>query len=376
MANFQKYPKSSLGHLLKHYERSVDENGQHIRYGNQDIKTDLSSQNYNLGPDRDIDQLEFIKKRTSEVSCLNRKDVNVMCSWVVTLPKELPLDQEREFFEKTYDFLQKRYGGEENVISSYVHLDENRPHMHFSFVPVVQDKKKGHLKVSAKEAVNRIDLQKFHLDLAKTLELHFKRDLGIINEATKEGNKSIVELKRGTALLEVKEQKNILENQIKSLQSEKQGLESKLNTLKSDLNHVRDNLRTLDDVKFDLNKIDSLEAKFGVLNKNKVTIDADEFESLKKLAKKSIVLEKSLANLTSEKNSAQADLKKTYQLLQEDREKNQKITRKYKALKKENDTIKEILGPENMEKVMKRINLQEQKGLEKTLKPKVQDLEV
>lgn len=53
MANFQKYPKSSLGHLLKHYERSVDENGQHIRYGNQDIKTDLSSQNYNLGPDRD-----------------------------------------------------------------------------------------------------------------------------------------------------------------------------------------------------------------------------------------------------------------------------------------------------------------------------------
>ncbi|MGE4444945.1 MAG: hypothetical protein AB7E37_08260, partial [Candidatus Altimarinota bacterium] len=83
-----------------------------------------------------------------------------------------------------------------------------------------------------------------------------------------------------------------------------------------------------------------------------------------------------LANLTSEKNSIQADLKKAYQLLQEDREKNQKLTRKTNNLKKEIDTIKEILGPENMEKVMKKINLQEQKSLEKTLKPKVQDLEV
>ena len=367
MANFQKYPKSSLGHLLKHYERSVDENGQHIRYGNQDIKTDLSSQNYNLGPDRDMDQLEFIKKRTSEVSCLNRKDVNVMCSWVVTLPKELPLDQEREFFEKTYDFLQKRYGGEENVISSYVHLDENRPHMHFSFVPVVQDKKKGHLKVSAKEAVNRIDLQKFHLDLAKTLELHFKRDVGIINEATKEGNKSIIELKRGTALSELKEQKSILENQIKSLQSEKQGLESKINTLQSDLNHVRGDLKALNDVKFDLNKIDSLEAKYSVLNKNKVTVNADEFENLKKLAKKSIILEKNLANSTSEKKSIQTNFEKVYQLFEEERDKNQKLSRKNKVLEKENEIIKKALGPEKVEKFMQKINIQEKKILEKSL---------
>ncbi len=80
--------------------------------------------------------------------------------------------------------------------------------------------------------------------------------------------------------------------------------------------------------------------------------------------------------MTSEKNSIQADFKKSIQLLEDSREKNQKLTRKYKALEKENDTIKEILGPENMEKVMKKINLQEQKNLEKTSKPKVQDLEV
>lgn len=77
--------------------------------------------------------------------------------------------------------------------------------------------------------------------------------------------------------------------------------------------------------------------------------------------------------MTSEKNSIQADFKKSIQLLEDSREKNQKLTRKYKALEKENDTIKEILGPENMEKIKV---LQEKKSLEKTLKPKVQDLEV
>ena len=70
------------------------------------------------------------------------------------------------------------------------------------------------------------------------------------------------------------------------------------------------------------------------------------------------------------------EIRQAIQLLEDSREKNLKNIRKYKALEKENETIKEILGPENMGKVMKKINLQEQKSLEKTLKPKVQDLEV
>lgn len=303
MANVQKYNKSAVGHLLNHYERSVDEKGQHIKYGNQDIKTDLSVKNYNLGPDRDIRQLEFIKKRTSEVSCLNRKDVNVMCSWVVTLPKTLPVSQEREFFEKTYDFLQKRYGGEENVVSSYVHLDENQPHMHFSFVPVVQDKKKNHLKVSAKEAVSKADLQTFHKDLSKAMEIHFKKDIGILNESTKEGNKSILELKRDTVIAEIENQKSRLEKDVKSLENTKGSLQGKINTLKNDLNDLSRDFDKLKDVRVDIDEIDQINANKAMFNRN-LMISPEDLEELKKKTKGLILktndLEKKIDTLTQE----------------------------------------------------------------------------
>ena len=71
----------------------------------------------------------------------NRKDVNLMCTWIVTVPKDLPENEHEQFFKTTFDFLSDRYG-KENIISAYVHMDETIPHMHFAFIPGVPDKKK------------------------------------------------------------------------------------------------------------------------------------------------------------------------------------------------------------------------------------------
>lgn len=190
--------------MFAHYERAKDVNGDYIKFKNQDIDTEKTDQNYNLAPDRGMSQMDYAKQRCSEVQCLKRKDLNVMCSWVVTAPKTLPKQDEREFFEQTYKFLENRYGAK-NVISAHVHMDEISPHMHFSFVPVTYDKNKDIEKVNAKEKVSRADLQTFHKDLEKALERHFGREVGILNEATKEGDKCIEELKRGTAIEEVKQ---------------------------------------------------------------------------------------------------------------------------------------------------------------------------
>lgn len=190
--------------MFKHYERAMSEDGEYIKFGNQDIDTAFSGTNYNLAPDRDISQGEFVRQRCAEVRMQNRKDVNVMCSWVVTAPKDLPHDDERTFFVRAYDFLSERYG-KENIVSAYVHMDETTPHMHFAFVPVVEDKKRGGFKLSAKEAVDRKDLQTFHKDLDAYMTRVFGRDIGVLNEATKEGNKSIDELKRGTAAERISE---------------------------------------------------------------------------------------------------------------------------------------------------------------------------
>lgn len=134
MANAQKYTRAACGHLAAHYERRKDEKGEYVKFGNQDIDPQKTHLNYNLAPRRGVEQIDFIRQRTTEARTLKRDDVNVMCSWVVTLPeyrhhnKNLHVSPDKEqverlFFERSYRFLCDRYG-EQNVISAYVHKGE------------------------------------------------------------------------------------------------------------------------------------------------------------------------------------------------------------------------------------------------------------
>lgn len=158
--------------------------------------------NYNLAAkDQPLSQLDFIHKRLSEIKVLKRKDVNVMCDWIVTAPQELSKDDLPLFFAETYKFLNDRYG-KENVISAYVHLDETTPHIHYAFVPVVMDKKKNIPKLSAKERVPVRELKTFHPDLTKYMKSVFGRDIGIQNDATALGNQTIKQLKQKSENLE------------------------------------------------------------------------------------------------------------------------------------------------------------------------------
>jgi chromosome segregation ATPase len=194
MAHVAKYGKAALGHLCKHYERAKDDDGKYIKFGNEDIDTSKSCLNYNLAVHQRELQGSFIKKRCSEVYCLNRKDVNVMCSWVVTKPKEITEAETKDFFQQTYNFLSKRYG-KENVVSAYVHMDETTPHIHFTFVPVVYDKKKSRHTVSAKQVLTRSELKRFHPELEQYLEHYFGKYVGIENGATKLGNQNKEQLR-------------------------------------------------------------------------------------------------------------------------------------------------------------------------------------
>lgn len=192
MAHCMKHTKASCGHMFAHFDRKAE----HI--SNENVDRTRSHLNYNLAAHQQMEQGEFVRQRCSEVRCQNRKDVNVMVSWIVTAPKDLPQQAEPAFFQAAYDFLESRYG-RSNVVSAYVHMDEVTPHMHFAFVPVTEDRKRGGCKVSAKEVINRRDLQTFHADLSKYLEQQLGFPVNVLNEATKEGNRSIEQLKRQSA---------------------------------------------------------------------------------------------------------------------------------------------------------------------------------
>lgn len=249
MAHVKKYTMSAIGHMANHYGRSdVGQAAEYIIRGNENIDPNLTPLNYNLAAeDQQLPQVDFIHKRMSEIRVQKRADVNVLCDWVITQPKELPADRSRDFFESVYAFMRDRYG-KRNVISAYVHMDETTPHMHFAFVPVTEDKKRGGEKVSAKEVITKNDLKTFHTDLERHLDSFRDWHFEVVNEATKDGNKEIAELKKQTAHEEVLkaqqealqarqralqeqesikplvEQKNALRGEIEALQTEKEVL--------------------------------------------------------------------------------------------------------------------------------------------------------
>lgn len=265
MANCAKYTRGAMGHLMKHYERAKDENGEYVKFHNQEIDSNKTHLNYNLAPHRQS-QLEFLHKRLSEVYCLKRKDVNVMCSWVITAPKELPAERQREFFERSYQFLEKKYG-KENVISSYVHMDETQPHMHFAFVPIIYDKKKKREKVSAKEVISKTELQHFHKDFQSEMDkfcecYDFDFECNVLNGATANGNRTIQQLKieneqsfldellqrnneECSLITNLSEERERLIEDIKTLEVRKSTLEDKLNDLQGKIDAIDNNKKLL-----------------------------------------------------------------------------------------------------------------------------------
>jgi len=305
MANVQKYTRANVsgGGLIQHFERTKDENGEYHKWGNQDIDPSRSHLNYNLAPDRgsvmgdcegdlgivgDGGQWSFLQRRLSEVHCHKREDVNILCSWIITAPQSLfggwndddrrnswssdnnnpnelldPTTSQnlRKFFEESYKFLNNKYsnGTDKNVMSAYVHMDETTPHLHYAFIPVVWNEKKQREKVSAKEALDWSGrgLNKFHPELEAHMEKVFGFQVGILNEATKDGNKTVTELKRQTAL---DEQRKIADEQEK--------IKSQALSTKSDLEQTQNQLTVtkvvLDDIEGELSGVWSQlqEAKF------------------------------------------------------------------------------------------------------------------
>ncbi len=239
MAHLKKFTKGAIGHMMAHFDRSVGE-----RNGNVDINHKLTKLNYNLADSiQPKGQIEFINQRLSEVKVQNRKDVNIFCDWVVTAPINLKEEDEQEFFRSCFDLLTERYG-KENVISAYVHKDEVTPHLHFAFLPIVQDKKNpDREKLSAKECVNRTDLRTFHGHLNEHLKITLGYEVAILNGATSKGNKEIIELKTETAqenLENTLQRLSDAENEVLTHKDELEGLKAELEPLQAKLSDYHD----------------------------------------------------------------------------------------------------------------------------------------
>ena len=198
MANIQKYKASQVNGLLEHNART-DETRPH-NHRNEDIDPTRTKDNYELHSTEGKAQQRH-KARMSELHCMQRDDVTVLDSLMVTLPPDVKPEDERKFFESCYAFACGDYG-KENIINATVHKDETTPHIHIGFIPVVEDTiKRGEHKGETVEKVRHSALiTRTYLDtMHDRLSAHVAKDLGyevsIINGSTAGRNKKTSELK-------------------------------------------------------------------------------------------------------------------------------------------------------------------------------------
>ena len=196
MAAVKSFSRGAAEGQIRHCERLPEE---HRNRKNRDIHSELTARNYKLTPPELTGSLMQRVNHICETEGIKlpkRKDLNVMCSWVITLPENIKnIDERQQFFSACYDFLCGRYGAG-HVLMATVHLDETTPHMHFGWLPVAK-KENGDLTVSSKRVLTLRELKSFHGDLFNHLKQTTGREWGVVNGKTAAagGNQTIEEMK-------------------------------------------------------------------------------------------------------------------------------------------------------------------------------------
>lgn len=165
MANLKKYTRGEFEGLAKHIERTEK--------ANKNINRRKTRTNYSL-IESEKPILETLNETLNKVHHSKRTDLKVCCEWTINLPKRLLTinkESQRDFFEEVFRFLNTQYE-EKNIIAACVHNDENIPHLHYCFMPIIKDEKTGE-KFSTKGLITLNHLNRFH----DNLEKHLKKQL-------------------------------------------------------------------------------------------------------------------------------------------------------------------------------------------------------
>ncbi len=232
MAEIAKFKSANMGTLFRHNNRTANDGVEHE---NTEIDKKRTIYNYHLKQGG----VEEAKARLSEVFFRGNKGDVVLCEAVVTLPKEVESKDERAFFRACLDFFTKDFG-DANIINAVVHKDETTPHIHIDFIPVVKGDVEASMdsnfsaqlrqwrkthhgeleRVCCKQLITRNYLRGMHGRLDKYVETRLGYKVGVLNGATIEGNRTVLQMKNEDLEAKIAEKENVLahmEGEIKKL---------------------------------------------------------------------------------------------------------------------------------------------------------------
>lgn len=138
-----KYKRENLKGIYRHNER------RNKNYSNDNIYKEKSYLNYSLkSPKYRYDKEFDIMKEKYDLKGQIKTVSNIACEYIITSDKqffeEIGEEETKRYFETAYQFVTEYKNlSEQYIMSAKVHMDEETPHMHLIFLPVVhtQDKK-------------------------------------------------------------------------------------------------------------------------------------------------------------------------------------------------------------------------------------------
>lgn len=206
----QKYKRENLKGIFRHNERKNE------NYSNKNIDKEKSHLNYSLKDPKYSYEKEFERIRKEYNLKGQIKTVsNIACEYIITSDNEffnkIGEKETRRFFETAYKFVcEYKNLGEQYILSAKVHNDEDTPHLHLVFLPVVHTKdKKGNAidKLACSEFWKETDsyrqLQNAFYEYMVSHNFELKR--GLPKEETNRTHLSIEEYKKITNYEKTKE---------------------------------------------------------------------------------------------------------------------------------------------------------------------------
>ena len=137
-----KYKRENLKGIYRHNER------KNKNYSNKNINEELSYLNYSLKDcihsyEKEFDLIKDKYNLKGQIKTVS----NIACEYIITSDKEffdnIGEKETKRYFETAYKFVcEYKNLGEQYILSAKVHMDEESPHMHLVFIPVVHKKDK------------------------------------------------------------------------------------------------------------------------------------------------------------------------------------------------------------------------------------------
>ena len=194
----------------KHNERKTK------NHSNKNIDSSKTELNYYLKKN----ELSYIKefdkiKEKYDLKGQIRSNSNIMCEMVFTSDQKffdkIGYEESKRYFEESYKFIcEYKNLGEQNIISAVVHMDEDTPHMHLLFIPVIHTTDKQGNKIDKVCCRDFWKGKNSYRDLQNSYFKHisekgFKLERGELVEVTNREHYSVQEYKRITNFENTKE---------------------------------------------------------------------------------------------------------------------------------------------------------------------------